>query len=163
MPNAQTAIIREGVSAGLIGATVIAVWFALLDALNVGLLSTPIMLGTALATLFEANAAPGPAAAFMLYTVFHYTMFVAIGLTFAWAVSFAEEAPSAMIGILGLLVVFEVGWFGWTSVLARGFGELAWYQVFIANIIAAGCMGYYMYRQHPALPGRVSDILVASE
>lgn len=163
MSNARSAIVREGVSAGLIGATAIAAWFAVIDALNEGLLATPIMLGTSLATLFEVGATPGPAAAFMLYTVFHYVMFVLVGLIFAWAVSIGERAPSAMIGVLGLVVVFEVGWFGWTSVLARGFGDLAWYQVFIANIIAAACMGYYMYRQHPALPGRVSDVLVTSE
>ena len=120
MSTDRGAIVREGVSAGLIGATAIAVWFGILDALNAGLLATPKMLGASLATLFQESAAPGDAAAFVLYTVFHYAMFVGIGLLFAWVVGMAEQAPSALIGFFGLFVAFEVGWIGWTTVLARG-------------------------------------------
>ncbi len=163
MSTASSAIVREGVSAGLIGATAIAVWFGIIDALNAGLLATPIMLGSSLATLFQPDAAPGAAAAFVLYTVFHYALFVGIGLVFAGVIELAEKAPSALIGFVGLFVIFEVGWVGWTTVLAEGFGELAWYQVFLANVIASAAMGYYMYRQHPSLPARVSKVLVATD
>jgi hypothetical protein len=156
-------MVREGVSAGLIGATAIALWFAVLDALNAGLLATPIMLGSSLATLFQPGAAPGSAAAFVLYTLFHYALFIGIGLVFSWVISMAEKAPSALIGFFVLFVAFEVGWVGWTTVLAQGFGELTWYQVFIANLIASAAMGFYMYRQHPALPRKVNQILVATE
>ncbi len=163
MSTERNSVVREGVSAGLIGATAIAVWFGVLDAVAGQLLATPIMLGSSLATLFTGSAAPDPAAAFLLYTVFHFGMFTAIGLFFAWVVSLAEEAPSALIGFTGLFVMFEVGWVGWTTVLAQGFGELTWLQVFIANLIGAAAMGYYMYRQHPALPRRVRQVLVAAE
>lgn len=163
MSSNTSTIVREGVSAGLIGATAIAIWFGILDALNSGLLATPIMLGSSLATLFKQEAAPGGAAAFVLYTVFHYALFVGIGLVFAWVIAHAEKAPSALIGFFVLFVAFEVGWVGWTTVLAQGFGELTWYQVFIANIIASAAMGYYMYRQHPGLPRKVNRILVATD
>jgi hypothetical protein len=163
MPPDNNSIVREGVSAGLIGATVIAVWFAVVDVLAAGLLSTPIMLGRSLATLFLDGREASSAAAFLLYTVFHYAMFVGIGLLLAWVINMAERTPSAMIGFIGLFIIFEVGWVGWTSVLAQGFGELTWLQVFIANIIGAAAMGYYMYRQHPGLPGRVRRTLVAAE
>jgi hypothetical protein len=159
----QNPVVREGISAGLIGATAIAAWFGVLDAIAGGLLATPIMLGSSLATLFQPDAAPSAAAAFLMYTVFHYAMFTAIGLFFAWVVSLAEQTPSALIGFIGLFVMFEVGWVGWTTVLSQGFGELTWLQVFIANLIGAAAMGYYMYRQHPALPGRVGQVLVTVE
>jgi hypothetical protein len=59
--------------------------------------------------------------------------------------------------------VFEVGWVGWTAVLAEGsYGKLSWLQVFLANIIAAGVMGWYMWRQHPALPRRVGAVLAGA-
>jgi hypothetical protein len=163
MPTAPSTVIREGVSAGLIGATAIAAWFGVIDAIAGTLLATPIMLGASLSTLFAADASPAPATSFVLYTLFHFAMFTAIGLFFAWVVSLAEEAPSALIGFFGLFVMFEVGWVGWTTVLAQGFGELTWLQVFIANLIGAAAMGYYMYRQHPALPRRVSRVLVTTE
>ena len=163
MPTDRRTIVREGVSAGLIGATAIAVWFGVLDALAGSLLATPIMLGASLATLFTLDAPPAPAAAFLLYTVFHFAIFTGIGLFFAWVVSLAEEAPSALIGFIGLFIMFEVGWVGWTTVLAQGFGDLTWLQVFLANLIGAAAMGFYMYRQHPALPRRVSQVLVTAD
>lgn len=163
MPMDRNTVIREGVSAGLIGATAIAIWFGILDAIAGSLLATPIMLGSSLASVFQGVGAPSAPAAFLLYTVFHFALFVGIGLVFAWVVSKAEETPSAMIGFIGLFVIFEVGWVGWTSVLSQGFGELTWLQVFIANLIGAAAMGYYMYRQHPALPGRVGQVLAGAD
>jgi hypothetical protein len=38
------------------------------------------LLGASLATLFSANAATDAATSFALYTVFHFAMFVGIGL-----------------------------------------------------------------------------------
>lgn len=155
-------VAREGISAGLIGASAIAVWFAILDAISGHLLATPILLGRSIASLFLVNVEPSTAAAFLGYTLIHFALFTIIGIVFAWVVNEAEKVPSMMIGFMGLVVVFEVGWFGWTSVLSRGFGELTWLQVFIANLIGAGAMGLYMWRQHPALPGRVGAVLAGA-
>ena len=44
-------VVREGISVGLIGAVSIALWFAILDAIQGELLATPIMLGTSLGSL----------------------------------------------------------------------------------------------------------------
>jgi hypothetical protein len=159
----SNAVFREGISAGLIGATAIAAWFAILDAVQGQIFGTPILLGTSLGTLFLQGDTPGRAAAFLLYTVFHFAMFCGIGLLFAWVVDKAEAVPSAFIGFAGLFVAFEVGWIGWTTVLAEGFGDLTWAQVFVANLIAAGSMGLYMWRQHPALPARVSAVLAGAQ
>jgi len=163
MSTDGNAIVREGISAGLIGASAIAIWFGILDAFSGTLLATPIMLGASLATLFQGIGVPSNPAAFLLYTVFHYALFIGIGLLLAWVAGKAEKAPSALIGFLGLFVAFQVGWVGWTTVLAQSFGELAWYQVFLANVIASASMGYYMYRQHPALPGKVNRLLVTTD
>jgi len=95
--------------------------------------------------------------------VLHFALFTLIGLVFAWVVNAAEKVPSVIIGFLGLVVVFEVGWIGWTSVLSQGFGELTWLQVFVANLIGAAAMGLYMWRQHPALPRRVNAVLAGAQ
>jgi hypothetical protein len=153
---------REGIAAGLLGATSVAIWFALLDMFRGKIFATPIMMGTSLGTLFLSGDAPGPAAAFLGYTVFHFTMFVIVGIGFAWVVNGAEKVPSVAIGLLGLLVVFEVWWVGGTYLLSEGFGNLSWLQVFIANLIGAGVMSLYLWRQHPSLPGRVSAVLAGA-
>jgi len=160
--SSSNRVVREGVSAGLIGATAIAVWFAILDAFEGSILATPVMLGKSFASLFLANAEPSFAASFLGYTVLHFALFTGIGLVFAWVVNAAEKVPSVIIGFFGLVVVFEVGWIGWTTVLSQGFGALTWAQVFVANLIGAGAMGLYMWRQHPALPARVSQAMTSA-
>jgi xanthosine utilization system XapX-like protein len=155
-------VVREGVSAGLIGALAIAAWFAILDGAKGAFFSTPIMLGGALGSLFLNGAEPSPAAAFLGYTVFHFGLFCLVGIVFSWVVNSAERTPSALIGFLGLFVAFEVGWVGWTSVLARGFGTLTWLQVFIANLIGSIAMGLYMWRMHPGLSKRVDAVLAGA-
>ncbi len=48
--------------------------------------------------------------------------------------------------------VFEVGFYVVVAVLAAPLlGALAWYNVAIGNAIAAGGMGYYLWRAHPKL------------
>ena len=153
---------REGIAAGLIGGTAVAAWFALLDLFQGKVFATPIMMGTSLGTLFLGGDAPGPAAAFLGYTLFHFTMFVIVGIGFSWVVNGAEKVPSVAIGLLGLLAVFEVWWVGGTYLLTKGFGELSWLQVFIANLIGAGVMAVYLWRQHPSLPGRVDAVLAGA-
>jgi hypothetical protein len=155
-------VAREGISAGLIGASAIAVWFAILDAVQGNLLATPVMLGKSFGSLFLQNVEPSFAASFLGYTVLHFALFTMIGMVFSWVVNAGEQTPSVLVGFLGLVVVFEVGWVGWTSVLSQGFGELTWLQVFIANLIGAAAMGLYMWRQHPALPRRVSAVLAGA-
>lgn len=156
-------ITREGVSAGLIGATAIAAWFAIIDLVSGNTFGTPIMLGSSLATLFQGISQPSAPAAFLLYTVFHYALFLCVGLLFASVAARAERAPAALIGFIGLFVAFQVGWIGWTSVLSQSYGKIAWYQVFVANVIASAAMGYYMYRQHPSLLGKVDKLIVTSD
>lgn len=152
----KNSVVREGISAGLIGAVSIAAWFAIIDAIQGNMFATPVMLGTALASLLMQGDVPSAAGAFLGYTVFHFTVFMIVGVVFSLIVNGAERVPSAFIGFGMLFVAFEVGWVGWTMVLARGLGELTWLQVFIANLIAAGAMGLYMWRQHPALPMKVT-------
>lgn len=155
-------VTREGIAAGLIGATAVAVWFAILDLIQGKFLATPVMLGTSLGSLFLNGDTPGQAAAFLGYTLFHYGAFVLAGLGFSWVVNGAEKVPSVVIGLLGLLAVFEVWWVGGTYLLSRGFGDLTWLQVFIANIIGAGVMTFYLWRQHPLLATRVDAVLAGA-
>ena len=155
----QSRVVREGISAGLIGAMSIAVWFFILDAVQGNLLETPVLLGTSLGSLVLQGGVPSTAGAFLGYSIFHFTLFLIAGLVFSYVVNGSEKSPSAMIGFGMLFVAFEVGWLGWTMVLARGLGELTWLQVFVANLIAAAAMGLYMWRQHPALANRVDNAL----
>lgn len=161
----QNRTLREGITAGVLGATAVAVWFLILDSVARHPLATPAMLGASLATLFGA-AGTGPAMLHVLgYTLFHYAAFILVGMIVAAVINNAENEPSMLIGFFILFIAFEIGWYGWTALLARpeSFGQLAWYQVMVANVIAASTMGVYMYRRHASLPGRFMAALAGDE
>ena len=156
---------REGITAGVLGATAVAVWFLILDTVAGRPFATPAMLGSSLATLFGAPGT-GPAVIHVLgYTLFHYAAFIIVGMIVAAVINNAENEPSMLIGFFILFIAFEIGWYGWTALLARpeSFGQLAWYQVMVANLIAASTMGVYMYRRHATLPRRFIASLAGDE
>lgn len=161
----QNRTLREGITAGVLGATAVAVWFLILDTVAGRPFATPAMLGASLSTLFGAPGT-GPALVHVLgYTAFHYAAFIVVGIIVAAVVNNAENEPSMLIGFFILFIAFEIGWYGWTALLARpeSFGQLAWYQVMVANLIAAATMGVYMYRRHATLPRRFIAALAGDE
>jgi hypothetical protein len=136
----------------------IAAWFAIIDLSRGEPFQTPTMLGNAVASVFLTTP-PSQAGAILGYTLFHFAAFVLVGIVFSWIVNSAERAPWVLIGPLMLFVAFEIGWIGITQMLSRGFGELSWLQVFVANLIGALAMGFYMWKQHPNLSKRVNRVL----
>ena len=150
--------VREGVVAGLIGAAAVAIWFFVLDVVAGRPFGTPARLGESVASLFGGIG--GGSAAFYVvgYTVFHVIAFCLSGIVMSAVVNKAEDEPSLLFGLLILFVAFEIAWYGMTAILARdeAYGPLAWYQVMIANLIAATVMGVYLFRKHPLLAGRAS-------
>jgi hypothetical protein len=136
----------------------IAAWFGIIDLVRGEVFQTPTMLGNAVASVFLSEP-PSQAGAIFGYTVFHFAVFVLVGILFSWIVNSAERAPWVLIGPLMLFVAFEIAWIGITQMLSRGFGELSWLQVFVANLIGALAMGFYMWKQHPNLSKRVDRVL----
>jgi hypothetical protein len=161
----ERSILREGLVSGVIGATSVALWFLILDVFAGRPFATPVMLGTSLTTVFGDGPPPLWWSALIGYTIFHYAAFIGIGIVFSWIVNRAEKEPSVLIGLLGLFVSFEVGFYGWTALLAQSqyFGRLAWYQVLAANLIASVAMGVYLWVRHPSLHGRLSHVLAGDE
>jgi uncharacterized membrane protein YphA (DoxX/SURF4 family) len=147
-------VLREGTIAGLIGATVVAIWFFIVDLIAGQPLFTPATLGQALLTVLRPTPANMPAAALVIaYTVFHYLAFIGVGILAAVAVRSAVTQPAMLLGFAMLAVAFEVGFYGMVAVLqlATPLGQLAWYQVMVGNLIAAVAMGLYLWRVHPKL------------
>jgi hypothetical protein len=157
--------VREGVVSGLLAAGAVALWFLVLDVVAGRPFGTPAHMGESVASLFGGTGG-GSATMYVLgYSVFHVIAFVLSGVVVSAIVNQAEEEPSMLWGLLILFVAFEIAWYGLTAILAQGetYGALAWYQVMVANLIAAATMGVYLYRQHPALAARASHALAGGE
>jgi hypothetical protein len=158
--------IREGVYAGIIGATAIVVWFAIIDIVSGMPFHTPNILGAGLISILGKPPMMPDTVGFhvFIYTVFHYVAFILVGITMASIVHQSARTPAVLAGFLIAFVAFELGAIGLTTVLTESrLGGMAWYQIFIANLLAAGGMFWYMWRSHPDLKGDIDRALTGTD
>ncbi|HLV27460.1 MAG TPA: hypothetical protein VKZ41_14225 [Gemmatimonadales bacterium] len=163
---ATRSVVREGTIAGVLGALGVSVWFLIIDTVAGVPLLTPATLGEAFLSLFgAAQETDGKALYVGLYTIVHFAAFIALGIVAAAVVRLSEREPSVLAGALILFVAIQVMFYGISAMLAnpRLIGALAWYQVGLANLVAAGLMGMYLWRRHPQLGTELRRALAGEE
>jgi hypothetical protein len=153
------AVFREGLVAGLLGGAVVAIWFLLYDATTGRPLRTPALLGSA---LFEGLRDPGRLQIHLEivlgYTVVHFVAFAAFGILSATLVSAAEREPRILIGLLILFWSYELLFLGVVSALDEALvGALLWWNIAIANLLAAVSMVVYFFLHHRSLGSRLLE------
>jgi hypothetical protein len=145
----------EGIVSGLLGASVVALWFLALDTLQGRPLYTPSVLGTALFKgLAEYGNGPIPVSGEMVivFTWLHLLVFTLFGGIAAYLLALAETRPNLGFGIVLLFVVFEFGFIAVSMVFAEEVLQaLAWPAILVGNLLAAATMGVYFWRRHPHL------------
>jgi hypothetical protein len=145
------AVLREGVTAGILGAAAVAVWFLAVDWIHGEPLRTPIVLGTNLLRQ------PSPESAVFLYTVVHVVAFVVFGIVAAFLLAGAEREPMLVFLVVILFTAFEVAFFGWIVIVARWvLDELAGWTIFAGNLLAAVAMLAYFFKGHRTLAHRLT-------
>ena len=152
--HAPHPVFRDGVIAGIIGATAIAVWFFVVDLVASLPFFTPTTLGRAVfSVLGTVPETASPIVHVIAYTAFHYVVFIALGIVAASVVRLAGDEPSVLFGFAILFASFEVGFYAFVAVLSQvtPLGQLPWWQVMVGNLIAAAAMGFFLLRRHPVL------------
>jgi hypothetical protein len=143
--------IREGTIAGIIGASIVALWFLMVDSIAGRPFFTPAVLGASLFDLLGGGfGGRGLFAHVAAYSVIHFGAFIVIGIVVARLMNVLDRKPSWIVGFVALFIVFELCFFGLVAVLSRSalFGAIAWYQLGAANLLAAFVMGRYLWRAH---------------
>lgn len=156
---------REGVVAGIIGATGVAIWCLIADLIwHHAPLFTPKVLGTALFSVFGQTNADPTLLHVAVFAVVHYAIFILFGIIAARVVHKAEEEPSVLVVSTLMFIIFELGVTGVAAIMAETrLHGMAWYLVAIGNLIAAVLMGLYLWRTHPALRQEFSHALGGEE
>jgi len=147
-------LLHDGLVAGLIGASSIAVWFLAIDLIAGRPFFTPATLGHGLlSVLGPVSPNDGQLTFVLVYTVFHFAAFMFVGLLASLVVFLARKEPSILFAFIILFAVTEVGIYGLVGLLDVGtlMGRSAWIQVMAANVIAAVAMGFYFWRTHREL------------
>ena len=147
---------QDGITAGVIGAAAIAIWFLLVDAFNGRPLYTPTVLGTALFKGGVGLDAPESLAVnlemVLMFTWVHGLVFIIIGGLASRLLGIAEHNPNLGFGILLLFVVFEFGFVAVNMAFAEiVLRALTWQAVLVGNLLAAASMAGYFRWRHPNL------------
>ena len=146
-------IIREGLMTGILGAAAVALWFFLIDAAQGRPFFTPAALGSAFFSGVSDGAEVEISVAVVAgYTVLHLFAFALVGLVAARMTAEAERHPPVLLALVLLFVTLEVLSLGVLAAVAMWlFESVPWWTVIVANLIAAGVMGAYLWRRHPVL------------
>ncbi|MBI2460925.1 MAG: hypothetical protein HYV61_05440 [Candidatus Rokubacteria bacterium] len=152
-------VIREGIVAGLLGASIVAVWFLAYDAFKGQPLRTPALLGAAVFQGLTDPAAVEISLGVILgYTVLHGLAFAVFGMVVAVLLVAAERQPVLLLGLFMLLAAFEVFFFGVVMIFGQSLvGALLWWEIFVANLLALAGMLLYFFLGHRALGRRLME------
>src|SRR5438552_11328404 len=124
--------LREGAWLGVVVATSIWVWLAVVDAA----VGQPFRTFTVLGGL-------------ALFTILHYLFNVVYGVVIVSLVHGAAREPSLVIGMAFGFLVIEFGFVMVTVLLSHmGLGELAWARILGGTLIRAALGGVLLSRQH---------------
>ncbi len=124
----------RGVLAGVVGATVLAFWFLIVDAAQGVPFRTPALLASSILSMQDLEARPGLIA---LYTVIHYAAFIVVGLGVSWLLDKMKRAPSILFGLVLGFLLFDIVFY--SSLTITGVDvvhELGWVEVLTGNLLA---------------------------
>ena len=125
--------LREGTALGVIVATGIWLWLALIDALAGQPFHTFSVLG-----------------GITTFTIAHYLLNIVYGIVVVSAIHAATREPSTAIALVFGIVTLEIA-FGMLTILLShlGLGARAWLGIFGGSLIGTGLALFVLSRQHP--------------
>lgn len=154
-----TNILFEGIVAGLIGGTVVAVWFLLCDLGTDMPFRTPALLGGVLLEgIYDPAAIQASVPLVFGYTVLHYAAFVLFGLVASCLVAASEREPILLLGFLILFACFEVFFLGFAAMLSHSLlDQIGWSTIVAGNLLAAAAMIGFFFLRHRKLHIRLRE------
>ncbi len=165
MANERRRTIWEGIIAGFLSATVIAIWLFVVDVIARHPFFTPRVLGKGLVSILGLRMGDTTSLYVGAYTVFHYLSFALIGVGVASIVHAARRTPAVLAGFLMAFIAFELGFYALAAMLSvnSDLKSLAWYQIMAANLLAAIVMLSFMWVRHPELKREFTDALEGTD
>ncbi|MEE8572349.1 MAG: hypothetical protein V3T20_03730, partial [Gemmatimonadota bacterium] len=143
----------EGLVTGFLGYFTIVVFYGLLNLLiGQSFFHTAALLGRGLVEAGPAGGIPDPAGAVLAFNGLHLLAFLAIGLVAAWLVMQMERHPALFVlalflALAGLFLTLAA----FLSTSAVNEGQIPFWSVAVANLLAGTAMALYLLNAHPRL------------
>lgn len=149
----------KGLVTGLIGAGAVALFFLVLDIVRGRPFFTPAALGS---LLFLGAASPTEVhvgvAVIAAYTLVHLAVFAGMGVVLEWSASRLERTPGMWLVAVLAFITLEALFIGTLSPLSGWvLGELGYWAVSVANLVAVAAMGSWVWATHPRLRHQLID------
>lgn len=158
MPDNRHSVIAEGTDVGILGGLAVALWFLVLDTLAGQPLLTPSLLGQVVLFGDPTPQAELVFGGIVLYTAFHFLVFVLIGMGLVALVHWGIRDPVVRYALLPVFLVFEVMFYGLVEILSERTHEIfPFWAVLVANTLAAVSMAVYLWRRHPAFRRSIEE------
>jgi hypothetical protein len=146
-------IVGDGISAGLIGASAVALWFLVIDAALREPLFTPSLVASALLKGTPATAElPVDLTMVAAFTALHSIAFIGFGVMVAWVVEQFEHTPDLPLIAIGVFLALEGGFVAASKLLVPDVAaEIGHGFIVAGNVFAAVGMGFYLrdWQRHP--------------
>jgi len=146
-------VVGDGVFAGLIGASAVALWFLVVDAALREPLFTPSLVASALLRGTPATADHHVDLAMVAaFTALHSMTFIVFGVVASWVVDQFEHTPDLPLISIGLFLALEAGFVTATKLVVPDVAEVIGHGFIVAgNVFAAVGMGLYLrdWQRHP--------------
>jgi hypothetical protein len=153
-------IVGDGVFAGLIGASAVALWFLVIDTALREPLFTPSLVASALLQGTPATADHAIDLSMVAaFTALHSIAFIAFGVVASWGVDQFEKTPDLPLIAIGLFLVLEGGFVTATKLVVPDVAAVIGHGFIVAgNVFAALGMSFYLHdwQRHP------EDVAVAT-
>lgn len=147
-------LFREGIVAGFLGGSAVALWFLFLDIVIEGRpLYTPNLLGQ---VVFFRGSAPDfqtiNGGAVVAYTFLHFGAFSLFGIGLTELVRLAARHHIWRFAMVIVLAVFEVFFVGFSFIIMGPTeGDGRWWAILVGNTFALLSMGAYYYTKFPSI------------
>jgi len=146
-------IVGDGVAAGLIGASAVALWFLVIDAVLREPLFTPSLVASALLRGVPASADHHVDLTMVAtFAALHSMAFIVFGVVVAWIVDQFEHTPDLPLIAIGVFLGLEAGFVTASKLLVPDVAAVIGHGFIVAgNVFAAlGMALYYRAEQrHP--------------
>ena len=146
-------IVGDGVSAGLIGASAVALWFLVVDAALREPLFTPSLVASTLLKGVPATAEHAVDLTMVAaFTALHSLAFIGFGVVVSWVVDQFEPTPDLPLIAIGVFIALEGGFVAATKLLVPDVAAVIGHGFIVAgNVFAAVGMGFYLrdWQRHP--------------
>jgi hypothetical protein len=145
-------IVENGILAGILGASVVAIWYFIVDAVARGMpFYTPSLLGSVVFAGADARQVTGiDGAMIFAYTGLHGFLFLSAGVILAWMFYHCEKNPQVGFVLLLLFLTFEaILWGVGVSIIPALAGAVGAWTILVANVASAVAMFTFLLRRHP--------------